>query len=1368
MKIIKQSILAALAVLSLVNVSFANLVGNYTADTNTLFLLHFDQSAGGSVVTNYGTKGGYFYTVNITSQTASNPAVTTMLGAPSYASGPTNFNFAMTNGTGSFNMCGFDFNNNGAFNAYGESMKMTNLDIGNGGQSPFTLEAVVCPNNINAGEIICTDNGASGGPARAFLFRMASSQIQFQFVNGSQSTSANIPATGNDAFVAGNWYHVALTYDGTTATIYWTLLNGTNGAAHVLGTQTLALGTTQGGTLGGLAIGGSPRASSASETFQGRIDEVRISSVARGSGQMQFYSPQVSITQNPVSQNVDYNQPATFTAGAASQFPLSFQWRFNSNSIAGATNTSYVITNIAAANAGYYDCVVTNTIGYTNVTTEAYVVVGAANFLANRYSFNTNWVDPASGLTVTPDSIGGQNGTNFGNATESGGYLVLDGTANTYLNLPKNLFNSANAGALTVEFWASFGANTANADVFYFGYTNYVLGTLNANNCIYYSENTSGGQVAADVNGFAQSVTASGTLDNHTVHIAVVYDAPDSLMAVYTNGVLEAVNTNFTAAISGLNDVFSYIGGSVLPSNPELVANIKEFRIFRGALSPISILQSQVQGPDIPLAGGPASFLAQPSNTTVPLGQPATFSVATLGYLPITYQWYENGAPIAGATNYSYTYTPPPGDNGATFYCHATNTIGTTTYLTNSASATLTIYVPPTLAWLGTSDGGADNTWNTTSLDWTNDLAGGGIITFTQTNGVLFDDRSGGGAVDLESAITPYNITVNATSGYTLTSSGSAGSLNGPSALNIQNTGTFTIDLTNNLTGPVTISAGKLQIGNDDSAGTLGSGVVTNNATLSLNRGDTILNVGNTIHGNGILSMDGGGAVTISGNSDYTGATLINAGVTYLTSATGLGSSASPTTVASGALLYVTANINLANNLTLSGGALEKGGGGLTVETAPVTLAADSAINLDGGATLVLSNTISGSFNLTAGGSTSGTLTLTTNSTIGGFTLNGPVVNVGSSGALGTGTVAVSGPGRFVLATGINVANAVNATTVTPGAVTGLIMVNDNTNGTVTTVSGPIMFGAAAANGGNFAGPTSSGYLNVVGPVTASGLAISVRYGNARFSGGGNYNELQIRANTTSLGAPNGICTNADVDLAGNGSPTVPTYLDLNGFNQTIAGLNSAVTPANLGLVTNSSATLKTLTLNPGAGYSYSFNGGVVGNIALVLNSGQQIFTGTVGTNAYTGNTTVNGGTLGLANATIATNSTVAIATNAILQLDFPTTNQIAALVLNGVSQAAGVYNSTTSSSFIAGSGSLLVVPPVNTMPTNIIATVSGSTLTLSWPADHTGWWLQAQTNSLSSGIGTNWVNMPNTSGTNSYSVTIDPTAPTVFYRLAD
>jgi len=987
--------------------------------------------------------------------------------------------------------------------------------------------------------------------------------------------------------------------------------------------------------------------------------------------------------------------------------------------------------------------------------------------LADRYSFNTNWVDATSGLTVTPDSVGGQFGTNFGNAVESGGALILDGTTGTYLQLPANLFSAANATALTIEFWATFGTNPNNVDIFAFGQTNYVIGSgIVGFYDVQYSPHISGGQLVT-VNNNGQSVTTAGNLDNQTVHVAVVVDPPDKTLSIYTNGVLEVVNTNFTVNLSSLNDKLSWIGQSLTVANPNLVASIDELRIFRGALSGISILQSQVQGPNIPLAGGPASFLSQPSNVSVPLGQPATFSVATLGYLPITYQWYKNGSAIAGATNFSYTYLPSLADNGATFNCQATNIIGTTTYVTNSASATLSVFIPPTLSWLGTGVGGADNSWNTTSLDWTNDLLGGGVITYSQTNAVWFDDRGGSGSVDLEQAISPYSIAINTTAGYMFTSSGGLGSLNGFASINKNGPGVLNLDVSNNLSGPVTISAGTLQIGNGDGNGSLGSSPVTNNAILSLNRGDTLLNVANPIHGTGILSVDGSGAVTISGNNDYTGATLLNAGVTYLTSATGLGSSASGTTVAGGALLYVTANINIANRLALNGSALQKGGGGLSVDTAPVTLASDSIISVDGGATLLLSNTISGNFNLTVAGS--GTLTLATNTTIGGFTLNGPVVNVGTSGALGMGTATVSGNGRLVLASGINLTNAVIANTVSPGAATGLFMVNDNTNGTVTSISGPITFAATAANGGNFVGPVSSGFLNIVGPISAPGLMASVRFGNARFSGGGNYSELQIRANTTSLGADNGICTNAVVDLGGNGSPTVPTMLDLNGFNQKVLGLKNTVTASNLGVVTNSGSITKTLTLDPGEGNTFSFNGGLVGNLTLVLNSGQQIFTGTLGTNAYTGNTIINGGTLELANDTIGSNSAVIITNGATLQLDFTTTNQIGSLVLNGASQPAGLYNSTTSAPFITGTGNLLVMAPVNTTPTKLASRFFGNTVNLTWPADHTGWRLLLQTNNLANGISTNlndWSSVSDSASTNQVNVTIDPTKPAEFYRL--
>ena len=718
--------------------------------------------------------------------------------------------------------------------------------------------------------------------------------------------------------------------------------------------------------------------------------------------------------------------------------------------------------------------------------------------------------------------------------------------------------------------------------------------------------------------------------------------------------------------------------------------------------------------------------------------------------------------PISGATTFSYTYIPPLGDNGSTISCQAANTIGATTYPTNSAGATLNVFLPPTLSWLGTTDGGADNTWNTSSLDWTNDLLGGGIIAFAQTNGVLFDDRSGGGSVDVEQTIIPYNIQVNAASSYQFTSSGGLGALAGPASMVKQNSGTLQIDLTNTLSGPVTISGGVLQIGNNDALGSLGTSVVTNNSQLSLNRSDTALNVANPIHGTGVLSLDGTGAVTLSGNNDFSGATLVNAGILYLTSATGLGAPSAGTTVASGGQLYVTANVNLAEPLSLSGsgdgnGALRKGGAGLTVETGSVALAADATIGLDSGSTLVLSNTVSGPQALTAVGG--GVLTLSQNNSFsGGFNLNGSLVNVNASGGLGTAPVTVSGAGRFILGDGVTVANAFHATTVSPGAATGLLMVNDNTNGTITTVSGPLTFDVTPANGGDFQGPLTAGYLNVTGPVTNSVTGVvSSRNGFVRLSGGGNYTLVTLNQGTLSIGANNGLCPNASMTIGGSGGAA----FDLNGFNQTLTGLADGA--ANAELITNSAATLSTLTLNLAAGGS--FNGVIAGNLALVENgAGNNLLLNA--TNTYTGNTTINSGSLELAHPGLAAVSTVTIASGATLQLDFATTNTVGALVLNGVSQASGVYNNVNVPTYITGSGSLLVVPPVNTTPTNLVATVSGSSLTLTWPADHTGWRLQSQSSSLSSGLGTNWVDVPGTAAANTYNTTLNPANAAVFYRM--
>ena len=68
--------------------------------------------------------------------------------------------------------------------------------------------------------------------------------------------------------------------------------------------------------------------------------------------------------------------------------------------------------------------------------------------------------------------------------------------------------------------------------------------------------------------------------------------------------------------------------------------------------------------------------------------------------------------------------------------------------------------------------------------------------------------------------------------------------------------------------------------------------------------------------------------------------------------------------------------------------------------------------------------------------------------------------------------------------------------------------------------------------------------------------------------------------------------------------------------------------------------------------------------------------------------------------------------------------------------------------------------------PTNITFSVSGSTLSLSWPADHLGWILQSQTNNLNTGLSTNWFDIVGSGSVTQTNINIVPSNPTVFFRL--
>ena len=159
-------------------------------------------------------------------------------------------------------------------------------------------------------------------------------------------------------------------------------------------------------------------------------------------------------------------------------------------------------------------------------------------------------------------------------------------------------------------------------------------------------------------------------------------------------------------------------------------------------------------------------------------------------------------------------------------------------------------------------------------------------------------------------------------------------------------------------------------------------------------------------------------------------------------------------------------------------------------------------------------------------------------------------------------------------------------------------------------------------------------------------------------------------------------------------APTIKNYFDVNGIfdlnGMTVAldGLTNDV--VNVGYITNTGAAV-TLTLGNSGGTS-AFSGAIrqgANVISLTKNgAGTQNLSGA---NTYTGNTTINAGTLALGQPALATNSTVTIASNAVLLLTFAGTNIVAGFVTNGIAAGAGVYNANNSSPFISGTGSLLI-----------------------------------------------------------------------------
>lgn len=76
-------------------------------------------------------------------------------------------------------------------------------------------------------------------------------------------------------------------------------------------------------------------------------------------------NPPPTITTPLLSQSVLYGTNVTFSVVASSLDPMTYQWLFNGKELAGATNTSLILTGVSSANQGEYKVRVTNPNGST-------------------------------------------------------------------------------------------------------------------------------------------------------------------------------------------------------------------------------------------------------------------------------------------------------------------------------------------------------------------------------------------------------------------------------------------------------------------------------------------------------------------------------------------------------------------------------------------------------------------------------------------------------------------------------------------------------------------------------------------------------------------------------------------------------------------------------------------------------------------------------------------------------------------------------------------------------------------------------------------------------------------------------------------
>ncbi len=506
---------------------------------------------------------------------------------------------------------------------------------------------------------------------------------------------------------------------------------------------------------------------------------------------------------------------------------------------------------------------------------------------------------------------------------------------------------------------------------------------------------------------------------------------------------------------------------------------------------------------------------------------------------------------------------------------------------------------PQVLTWHGAASG----TWNTNglTLDWNS-----GSAPYQQygttADSVVFDDSAVDYSVALSQAVSPASVTVdNEINAYTFNT---PGKISGATTLVKRGTNTLTLNTLNNYTGNTTISDGRAVIG---AAG--GLYYKAGGTKLTVNNGGTLSLTGNLNYDRGAfgyLPAQASGLVLDGGTFQHTG-------------------TSNPKTIDGAGRLFTIG----------SGGAtLDSGTAGQTFAigyrydySSSLTSSSGGSLELTGAGNGDLNYMLPGSGGLLKSGA--GTWSLTApNSFSGPAEVEAGVLNLQTGGALGSAAngTTVNYDARLELEGGITVGSEPLAINGTGGA--GFFYGALHSKSGANVWGGPLTIAGAGTRIGASPGATLevSGVIN--SGTDAFGLTVRPADSTASviLSGANTYvGDTTVVGGILRLaGGNNRLPIGTQLVL---GASTVSGALDLNGRSQEIAAIAIVQTGGTLAnLITNSSVTSCTLTVNTPAS-SISTNGASMGgSLALTKTGGGTLRLG--GPATFTGNTLVKAGTL--------------------------------------------------------------------------------------------------------------------------------------------